>query len=162
MENPIKMDDNHVEVTNSWCLPLLIANSQTRQRWRGGQPPGEPPEYQMTMVTQNMVLRSHKIYHVLRLTILFSGWCVYIYIIGIHMFEPFLYHINIYRLTSTLLYWHADWTLCKGADTLSCFTLDGLALWFLWCWALQRFYCVPPPQSRSNSSALYLQYTMVI
>lgn len=33
------------------------------------------------------------------------------------MFEPFLYHMNIHRLTSTLLYWHADWTLCKGADT---------------------------------------------
>jgi len=92
----------------------------------------------------------------------FGMMCIYIYIIGIHMFEPFLYHMNIHRLTSTLLYWHADWTLCKGADTLSCFTLDGLALWFLWCWALQRFYCVPPPQSRSNSSALYLQYTMVI
>ena len=47
----------------------------------------------------------------------FGMMCIYIYIIGIHMFEPFLYHMNIHRLTSTLLYWHADWTLCKGADT---------------------------------------------
>ena len=34
-----------------------------------------------------------------------------------HMFEPFLQHMNAHRLTSTLLYWHSDWTLCKVADT---------------------------------------------